>query len=269
MLEIKPEFPYRPLLEELTVAVVNNGLDPYEAYGWLYKRQNLQALSPQTYCSTSITSGGHARDNSIGMKEVIQRNTASAMLLAEQLMADKQIAPEATIEPVSLGKTNWNQAQYMEFWLSVIGGYELTTGFISRDVDMLRNKAQGAFVKTELDLDLMTGDAPAADRAIEYFKMSHAFKEIITDGLPVRPIGTIVRMIDTELSLGAQTERAFARQIGSKVMNISVVKPASPDEIQAVNHVLSEDVARLISFGATIFDTAHNRVRLLLEHDAA
>ena len=264
-----PDFPYRPLLEQLTAAVTDNRLDPYEGYAWLWEQQSSQGLAPEVYCSTSITSGGHARDESLRIGEVIKRNTDSAQLLADQLAIDRQIDPSATIEPVFVGKTHWDQAQYMEFWLSVIGGFELTPGFIARDVDSLRRSASGAFAAAELDMDLMVSKAPATDRASEYFRMSTAFAELIRQGMSARPMDTVVRMIDTELSLGAQTERVFARQIGSKVMNICAIKPATTADLASVNRTLADDSARLISFGATVFDTTNRSVRLLLTEELA
>lgn len=259
-----PTFLYRPVLQELTQVVNERGLDPYEAYGWLHEQQYRLGLHPEAYLSSSITSGGHARDDSLDMGEIIARNTESARLLAEQLATDGQIAPDSAIEPVYVGRTPWSQSQFMEFWLSVIGGFSLKRGFISRDIDHLRTAAHQAFSSHELDLDLMTSGADPELRAPEYFKMSGAFAQLITDGAEANPMSTLVRMIDTDMSLGAQTERVFARQIGAKVMNICVLKPASPKDLSQVNHLLARDTAQLINYGATIFDTRDNRVRLAL-----
>lgn len=264
-----PDFSYRPHLQELTQVVNSEGLDPYEAYRWLYERQTRSGLVPKSYLSSSITSGGHARDDSLQMKEVIDRNTESARLLAEQLALDGQIRATSAIEPVFVGKTHWDQAQFMEFWLSVIGGYQFTPGFAARGVDNLRRKARQSFLDVDLDLGLMTSHESAEKRALEYFRMSHAFARLIKNGMDATPIAMVVRMIDTDMSLGSQTERAFARQIGSRVMNICVVQPASHGDLEAVNHVLAVDSARLINFGATVFDTTNNKVRLMLTEDAA
>jgi hypothetical protein len=262
-------FAYRPILQELTEAVNDQGLDPYEAYGWLHEQQAAAALQPETYLSSSITSGGHARDDSLNMREVIARNTESARLLADQLAIDRQINPKAAIEPVFVGKTHWNQAQFMEFWLNVIGGFQLTPQFIARDIDNLRTATHRSFEAGELDLGLMTSDAPPEARAQEYFKMARAFADLVTEGAEAEPISAIIRMIDTDMSLGSQTERVFARQIGVKVMNICVVQPAAPEALATINHHLAEDTARLIEFGATIFDTRNNHVRLVLAEEAA
>jgi hypothetical protein len=52
-------------------------------------------------------------------------------------------------------------------------------------------------------------------------------------------------------------------------MNISAVQPASPADLRLVNPSLAEDTERLVSFGATVFDTQQNRVRLQLVRDDA
>lgn len=262
-------FLHRPILEELTEEVKDKGFDPYEAYVWLYEKQKNNKLRSETYCSTSITSGGHARDDSLSVQEIIARNNESARMLAEQLAFDGQINPETSIEPVYVGKTGWSQAQYMEFWLSVIGGFEFQKGSFASGIDSLRNSIQCAFKEEKFDIDVINSNASADERAKEYFKMSSAFAELILNGAPSTPIDKVIRMIDTEHSLGAQTERAFARQIGSKVMNICIIKPASVEDLAFVNRTLYKDVDRLIQFGSTIFDTSNNKVSLILSEDVA
>lgn len=262
-------FLHRPILEELTDEVKDKGFDPYEAYVWLYEKQKNNKLRSETYCSTSITSGGHARDDSLSIQEIIARNNESAKMLAEQLAFDGQINPETSIEPVFVGKTGWNQAEYMEFWLSVIGGFEFDKGSLASGVDGLRSSIQRAFKEEKFNIDIINSNVSADERAKEYFKMSSAFAELILKGAPATPIDKVIRMIDTEQSLGAQTERAFARQIGSKVMNICLIKPAEIKDLATINRVLYKDIDRLIQFGSTIFDTRNNKVSLILSEDVA
>jgi hypothetical protein len=263
------EFSYRPLLEEVTETAKSQGLDPYEAYAWLREHASGLGLRAETYASTSITSGGHARDNSLEMRDIISRNTISAQLLAEQLAADKQIEPASTIEPVFVGKTGWTQAEYMEFWLAVMAGAQVTKGFTARDTDILRHEQRTAFEAAEIDFELMNGHAGAEARATEYFKLASASAETYLNGhVHTRPVRRVVRMIDTDLSLGAQAERAFARQLAIPVMNICIVKPAAPSDLEYINHQLARDTQRLIQFGATVFDTANKQTRLLLLESA-
>lgn len=264
------EFAYRPILEEATQVARSGQLDPYEAYAWLYEEAAARGLHGETYASTSITSGGHARDDSLDMLEVITRNTESARLLAEQLAIDGQIDPRSTIEPVFVGKTGWTQAEYMEFWLAVIAGADLTNGFAARDIDALRLQQRIAFSQAEIDFDLMNSHESAAARAEQYFKLASVsagvYQRAQVENTPMRQV---VRMIDTDLSLGAQAERVFARELGVRVMNICVLQPATVHDLAKVNHTLAEDTQRLIEFGATVFDTANKQVRLVLVEEAA
>lgn len=265
-----PEFIYRPVLHELTNQVNDQGLDPYEAYFAFYDQIQKIGYIPDSYLSSSITSGGHARDESLQMRDIIARNTRSAYLLADQLSIDCQINPLTAIEPVAVGKTHWNQAQYMEFWLSVIGGVQFKKDSIANGVDALRNAAKDQFNVHGVDLDFMVSAATPEERAAEYFKMATAFAGIIkANKIAYKPVDKVVRMIDPDKSLGAQAERAFARAIGSKVMNIKIMKPATPSELNHVNHRLARDTARLISFGATVFDTRDQTTRLMLVEDDA
>lgn len=263
------EFLYRPLLEEVTEEARERGLDPYEGYAWLYQQARARGLTGETYASTSITSGGHARDDSLEMREIITRNTESARLLAEQLAVDRQLNPRSTIEPVFVGKTGWTQAEYMEFWLAVIAGAQLTPGFTARDVDALRDAQRAAYEAGGVDLDAMNTHADPRERAKEYFNMAAASADTYRQGgIPHQPVEQVVRMIDTEQSLGAQAERVFARKLAVPVMNICVVKPVQPSELEPVNHQLAADTARLIQFGAAVFDVEDSRTRLMLVESA-
>lgn len=265
------EFLYRPLLQEVTEVTKTQELDPYEAYAWLYERARALNLQGETYASTAITSGGHKRDDSLEMREVIIRNTESARLLAEQLAADGQIDAESTVEPVYVGKTGWSQAEYMEFWLAVIAGAQLTKDFSARDVDHLRAMQRQAYDLAEVDFNRMNSGATAETRAAEYFQMAAAAASTYEAGhVEAQPMKRLVRLIDADLSLGAQAERVFARKMGIKVLNTCVVRPVAPSALEAVNPHLARDAERLIKFGATVFDTLNNQTRLMLvEEDAA
>ena len=98
--------------------------------------------------------------------------------------------------------------------------------------------------------------------------MAAAAAEVYLSGsVDSRPVDRVVRMIDPDRSLGTQAERVFARKMKIHVKNISVVKSASAADLAAVNHRLAEDTERLVSFGAAVFDTQQNEVRLQLVDD--
>lgn len=263
------EFLYRPLLRGTTEVAKTQGLDPYEAYAWLYEQAKEQDLHAETYASTAITSGGHKRDDSLDLLEVITRNTESARLLAEQLAADGQIDARSTIEPVYVGKTGWSQAEYMEFWLAVIAGAQLTKDFSARDVDRLRTTQRQAYDVADVDFDCMNSGETAEARAGEYFRMAAASADSYQTSGEIHPVQQLVRLIDADLSLGAQAERVFARQLGIRVLHTCVVRPVAPAALETVNPHLAHDAQRLITFGATVFDTANKQTRLMLIDEVA
>ena len=102
--EVIPFRPHRVTLAHLTGEVNETGLDPLEGYELLCRRLGHAGLWFNTYLSSSITSGGHARDDSLDIVQVIQRNTDMALDLADELYRSSQLAPEASIEAVMLGK---------------------------------------------------------------------------------------------------------------------------------------------------------------------
>lgn len=262
------DFPYRNLLVDLTAKVAERGYDPFEAYALFVERQNADGLLAETYCSTSITSGGHARDSSLAMQDIIASNTRLASDLAEQLAQDRQITAASTIEPVFVGKTGWDQAEYMRFWMAVIGGFEIPKGFSASNIDNLRAACLAAESEHEVDIANMISANSAEDRAIEYFKQAQAYSGLV-HVLGASPVRQLVRMIDTEQSLGAQAESVFARLIGTSVKRISLVRPADLEDLRTRNCQLTDDLQRVISFGAAVFDSANNQVRLQLVDDYA
>lgn len=138
-------------------------------------------MHAESYCSTSITSGGYARDDSLAIPDVTARNNESARILAEQLAHDNLINPNSSVEPVYVGKTGWDQAEYMEFWLSVIGGFDFKKGSVASGVDKLRNMVQQAYKDKKFDINIVNSNAPAEKRAVEYSKMSSVFAGFAED----------------------------------------------------------------------------------------
>lgn len=266
------EFLYRPILQELTTVVKSQGLDPYEAYAWLHEQAADKGLRHETYASTSITSGGHARDTGLpDISAVISRNTQSAYMLANQLAVNHQIRPESTIEPVAVGNTGWKQSEFMEFWLAVIAGAELgQKGQVATSVDELRQMNRQMQQQNEVDIATIDSKSSIEQRTPHYFKLAIAAAALY-GGRQVRisPARRVVRLVDTAQSLGAQSERVFARQLGVPVMNVGVVAPVSPESLRDVDSALFEDTQRLIRLGATVFDTVSSEVRLCLIEDVA
>ncbi len=255
-------FSYRPLLRDLTVKVLREKWDPYEAYRYFLRVETSLGLTRETYLSTAVTSGGHLHDpRNQKLEDIIERNTTSAILLANQLADDNQITPQTSIEPFSLGYTGWKQSEYLEFWLMVLGGLRLSD---SDDIDVVRSRHRIAFEHAGVDMTMFNSAETPEKRAEHYFTMGATFAKLYEKEFTIRPMSRMIRLIDPDTSLGAQTERVFARCIGMPVYTVTVVEPVDPDKLFAINQTLAEDTHRLISYGATVFDTKHHRTRLML-----
>ena len=256
------KFSYRPLLRDLTAKALREQWDPYEAYRYFLHIERSLGLERRTYLSTVITSGGHLYDpHNKKIEDVIERNTTSAILLTTQLVDDNQIVPESSIEPYMLGYTGWKQSEYLEFWLMVIGGLELDD---DSDIDVIRTRHRIALEHAGVDLMRFNSHVDPEKRAQEYFTMGATFATLYEKEFRINPMKRMVRLIDPDKSLGAQTERVFARCIGMSVFTVTVVSSTDPDSLFDVKQTLVEDTQRLISFGATVFDTAHHRTRLMI-----
>lgn len=81
-------FPFAGILEQLTQEFKAKDTGPLSAYTrFQFLRRAHGLLSGADYCSTSITSSGHARINTLAANEVIARNTASG----RQLVAERHL----------------------------------------------------------------------------------------------------------------------------------------------------------------------------------
>lgn len=261
------EFLFRPLLEELTAVTNEQTLDPFDAWAWLFERQLAYQLRPETYCSTAITTGGHSRNPGLKMQTIIARNIKNSLQFAEELARLRQIDPSSTIEPAAVHKTHFSQGQYLELWLSVIAQVDVK----QVPTDVFRNAVQAAYWRHGVDWELLNANASADKRAPEYFKQATAFAEVV-ENLPRRSISRIVRLIDTEQSLGAQAEAYFAKLLGIPVMRAVAMKPVDSlkEGLGAIAHPeLRLDTAKLVSYGATIFSVAEKKQLVLVPETTA
>jgi hypothetical protein len=258
--------PLRSELQSLTVEINETGVDPFEAYELLCRRLGNLGLWFDTYCSSSITSGGHARNDSLNMGEVIRKNTDSAHDLCDELFRVGQLDPQSTIEAVAVGKiSNWAQSDYMEFWLNVMARPRHDGAGVARRLDELRNDFTRAIEQND-DIDMATYNNPAfsaEERAPQYIKHADIYTDVI-QGTEHAPISRLVRLIDADTSLGAQTENYFAKVMGISVMNVAVAQvgnqrlPAHYPAPRLVN-----DTDEIVRYGGRVFHTKQ-RTQLVL-----
>lgn len=256
------QFLYRPVLADVTKKALKEQLDPYQAYAYFCRIERELGLKREVYLSSSVTSGGHLHNPAIkDIKEVIAKNTASALLIANQLAADSQIDPRVCVEGVALGYTGWKQSEYIEFWLMMLGGLALS---VKEDIDVLRVRHRVAFELAGIDFDIMNGSEPPKTRAKEYFTMAQKMADLYFSAMRAQPVRKMIRLVDPDTSLGAQSERVFARSLKIPVFSVAPMQPALANKLKQVNPTLYKDVEKLITYGATVFDVSQRAVRLVV-----
>lgn len=261
--------PHRDILNLLTSEVSDSGMDPFEAYELFLRKVEQAELGFDTYGSTSITSGGHARDSSLNMTDIVVKNTRSAYDLCDELFQNGQLVPEQTIEAVAVGKIpHWNQSDYMEFWLSVMGRPEMRGHGVAHTMDQLREAFDEAKKRDDiLDMSAYNNGGLVADmRASHYMRHADLFVDTLRVNANFSPITRLVRLIDTDQSLGAQTENYFAKVMGVRVMNVAIARIGDavlPENYR--NTQLERDTSSIVAFGGHIFDTVRRTELVLVE----
>jgi len=258
----------RAALDELTTEA--KGLDPFDAYIRLRERVVSEpGLGIEDYCSSSITSGGHARDESLDMGQVIARNTKLALDICDELYGVGQLNPKTAVEAVMLGKLPWKQSDYMTFWLSTMAGLPSGGHGILQTITDFREDLDVALRSSDtLDMEMYDSKAPAEERAPHYFEHASIFAAIARQ-YDAQPVGRLVRLVDPDMSLGAQTENVFARLMGTNVFKVGIAEigEAGPSEANMPRQLVA-DTQRLIRFGATIFDTLKRQQLVLVPQPA-
>lgn len=258
--------PLRTELQELTHELNETGVDPFEGYERLCRRLGDLGLWFDTYCSSSITSGGHARNHSLNMGEIIRKNTDSAHDLCDELFQVHQLDSRATVEAVAVGKvSHWTQSDYMEFWLNVMARPQHDGVGAAKRLDGLRASFSQALTQNDqVDMAAYNNSSLDADqRAPHYIKHADIYADTVR-GVAHSPINRLVRLIDTDTSLGAQTENYFARVIGTQVMKVGVAHIG--DHALPANYPSSRlvrDADDIVRFGGHVFDTKR-RTQLVL-----
>lgn len=260
--------PLRSELQELTHEINETGVDPFEGYELMCRRLGNLGLWFDTYCSSSITSGGHARNNDLNIGQIIQKNTDSAFDLCDELFKVGQLSPRKSIEAVAVGKINgWGQSDYMEFWLNVMARPRHDGAGTAHRLDTLRGNFTDAINQNhEIDMAIYnSSEFTAAQRAPHYIKHADIYADVVrkTD-VGANPIDRLVRLIDTDTSLGAQTENYFAKVMGIQVMNVAVAQVGSnrlPANYPASK--LVKDTDDIVRFGGHVFST-ERRSQLVL-----
>lgn len=260
--------PLREALTELTFEAEDEGLDPFGAYVRLSEKLGRLGVTAEAYCSSSITSGGHARDSSLEIGQVITRNTDTALSIGDELFEVGQLNPKTTIEAVTLGKLPWKQSDYMTFWLSTMAGLQSHGHGVHVAMQDFRRDFEAAQRRDEeLDMDIYDSRQSTEIRAPHYFNHANLFAATAQQH-DARPVDKLVRLVDPDTSLGAQTENLFARIMGARVFRVAVAETGVEPSAQSLPPHLVSDTQHLVQFGATVFDTLRRQQLILVPQDA-
>jgi hypothetical protein len=253
-------FPFANVLGELTIELQKHPLGPIAAYARFQQlRKSYGLLSGADYCSTAITSSGHARRLELPKPEVIRRNTDNARQLVVELAEKGSIDPRSVILPVDLGNIpSWQQSDYITFWLAVIAGLDM--GRRPRASSIARLEASLLTYLTALQVDLVCMNNSGAQpqvRAAEYFKFSHAFAAVTSTFRPEpNSAHRVINLIDTESSLGCQTERLYAHLRGIPTFNVAVSGPATAKQLAFRDISLYKDLELIFRYGGASVELA-------------
>ncbi len=266
-------FPFAAIFERLTEHMQNRSISPLDAY-LLYQRECRQArLTPcPDYASTSITSGGHSRCAGLDMEQIIAANTRTARDLVVLMDEHGTLDRQAVVLPVDLGHVpGWQQSDYILFWMLVISGFDLWTRPGNSRIQEFERGLERALKQTGADLKAMNSFTLTAEaRAPQYFRFADACVQAAKASKSDRratSVRKLVSLVDPHVSLGGQTERYFARQLGIPVYLPRAVKPADGLEQVLSTRRLARDVEMIIGWGGTVCEVADHSALVCLRDD--
>lgn len=208
------------------------------------------------YVSTTITSGGFARDTELPFAEAIAQNTALAGALTNAIIANCAVRPSSVILASDLPKVpGWKQSDYLIFWLSLLEG---VPGEVSEGLGAYMQEFAGT---TKMDDSTASYDDKLRSYEAlveEFVRMGNALAiPGRNDYMRQRPrIFNMIQLIDTEESLGCRAERLYARLRGLNVYKIRL----EPD-------LLSQETRRALgavtALGAKVGIQDRSPVRLI------
>lgn len=260
------KFPVSEILSELTESIRENETQPIEAYwdfeGQLIRRGLHRVLD---YASTSITSGGHARYiPGADMGRIIEFNTRTARELVTVLDESGALQGKELILPVDLGKTGWNQSQFMVFWSLVIGGPDLRSKHSAWNFRNMDQRLMETMKEHEVD-DLTMADTSLdhEQRRPEYKKFAEAIADMLFERGDHQPVKRFISLVDPQLSLGAYSERVLAEELGIDLFRVAAVKPATIDEA-VEQKTLREDLKVIQAKGGEVVVAQKNSTLTLV-----
>lgn len=261
--------PIRHYLQgEFNAQVNESGEDPFEAFVRLEGNLATRDLFYDTYAQATITSGGRARNPSLTWLEIVQKNVAYAQEMAEQLYASGELNPTETIEASTLGLVkHWKESDYITFWLSTLGRPELSGPGAAQRVDLMRKSLDTHLQRRDIDLSTFNDYLVAAEnRAPNYFKLADSYAEVLEE-TPCKPVKKLVAVSETKGSLGASTERYFAKILGAKIYSLALAQFGTQTlPANFPSPLLVSDTRSIVEYGGQIFDPT-TRTQIVIVED--
>ena len=244
------------LLGDFNAQVNESEENPFEAFLRLETALGAKALFYDTYAQATITSGGHARNPNLQWLEIVQKNVAFAQEMAQNLYASGELDPTKTIEASTLGLIkHWKESDYITFWLSTLARPELSgPGAVQRVADMV-DQLNGELHKRDIDLSTFNDYTLAAEnRAPNYFKLADSYIDTLAT-IEHTPVKKLVAVSETQNSLGASTERYFAKKLGARVYGLAIAQfGAQTLPAEYPSPLLFADTRSIVEYGGQIFD---------------
>jgi hypothetical protein len=176
------------------------------------------------YVSTSITSGGLARQPDIGPAEAVAQNTDLASRLVDQLVADNGIDPRNILLSTDLPYVKgWGQADYLLFWIANMAGVPRDR-YVGDDLIDFDANSEPARALNE-------SKASAEERWPHYVDLVMLFDGLCQEIRLYRwndyyeqcaPPGQVIQLVDASTSLGARAEALYATLHRMQVLEIMV-----------------------------------------------
>lgn len=192
----------------------------------LYKLTYPLLLGSHIYCSGPITSGGAYRQmasEKLSIKDVMQRNTTFAGVLINLCFERPELFQDASglTIPHHIGprefinhkneQLRWGEWEYLTFWLMVI---------MRLDPELSQDFSHALFYDAGVNHQVFNDHTQDRKKRAEEYEMMHLKTLNLAHQHQgaIKPVDMILRLPDSELSLGSGLEQNTARELGVQIL---------------------------------------------------
>ena len=207
---------------------------------------------PKVYVSTSITSGGYARDPNLSREQVIAANNRVGGLIAGSLSENESPVLESTnsMLPTELGHVKgWLDSDYILFYFCWLAGLSASgAAWVERQLkEPVYEETLRLANRTKRD----DGSRIPNEERWPYYKVfvevtlaNLSLAEALPDGNRAEGSKLMLQLVDVERSLGCQAERMFA-----EARRLDLLAPTFAPDLASP---LAEEVAALLKLEAKV-----------------